>query len=109
MMTIGIRDLTFECILGILDFERETPQRVIVDVQIGYRFHPDAFLDYAEAVRLIRSVMTNGKFGLVEEALEAVSGSLETAFPMIETLTITITKPDILPDCRISVTKDSED
>jgi len=31
-MTIHIESLTFECIIGILDFERQKAQKVIVDL-----------------------------------------------------------------------------
>jgi len=102
-MTIRIEALEFEAILGILDFERKTPQRIRIDAEMTYRYAPDAFLDYAEVVRKIESVMKEGRFLLVEEALETLFSSLKASFPRIETIKITICKPDILPNCRVCV------
>ncbi|NPA60178.1 MAG: dihydroneopterin aldolase, partial [Epsilonproteobacteria bacterium] len=35
-MIIHIENLKFQCIIGILDFERETPQDVIINLTIRY-------------------------------------------------------------------------
>ncbi|WP_345969567.1 MULTISPECIES: dihydroneopterin aldolase [Sulfurimonas] len=106
-MTIEIRALTFDCIIGILDFERVTPQRVIVDAVIDYDYEAGHFIDYAAVADHIRTQMRQEKFALVEEALEALSTTLKEAFPGIKSLSLTVAKPDILPDCRVSVTKKS--
>lgn len=37
-MTIHIEDLRFQAIIGILDFERTTPQDVVVDLTIKYKY-----------------------------------------------------------------------
>lgn len=106
-MTIEIRSLTFECIIGILDFERHKPQTVIVDAAIDYEYVPGTFLDYAAVAALIKSEMTAKRFELIEEALNVLSGEIQHRFPMATSLLLTISKPDILPDCRVSVTKKS--
>lgn len=107
MMRVAIRELTFECILGILEHERIRPQRVIVDALIEYEYIAGTFIDYASVAERIKAVMTEAQFGLVEEALETVSEVLKAEFSAINTLTLTISKPDILPDCRVCVTKKS--
>jgi len=106
-MTIEIRSLTFECIIGILEFERLQPQTVIVDASIDYDYVEGSFLNYAEVADLIKSEMTARKFELIEAALETLSGAINVRFPAAKTLTLTISKPDILPDCRVCVTKKS--
>jgi dihydroneopterin aldolase len=105
-MTILIRDLTFEAIIGILPEERRRPQKVIVDCEIGYHYTPNekSFIDYAEVAALITSMIQKEKFGLVEEALERLLSHLKVTFPPIETIKITICKPDILPHCTVCVT-----
>lgn len=105
MMTISIRELTFECIIGILDFERTAPQRVIVDATLNYEYTPGKILDYAAAVEHIKSEMLRRRFELIESALLSLSTTIKSEFPAINTLEISITKPDILPDCRVCVTK----
>ena len=47
-MKIEISDLTFKCIIGILDFERQEKQRVIVNLSFDYEFKNGSFIDYAE-------------------------------------------------------------
>ena len=37
-MTIHIEALTFDVIIGLLDFERDRPQRVIIDIEASYDY-----------------------------------------------------------------------
>jgi 7,8-dihydroneopterin aldolase/epimerase/oxygenase len=103
-MTIRIDALAFEAVIGILDFERTRAQRVEIDAVIEYDYRGD-YLDYAAVADLIKRVVTEGAFGLIEEALETLHIRLMESFPLIETLTLTISKPDILPDCRVSLSE----
>jgi dihydroneopterin aldolase len=105
MMTVSIRELTFECIIGILDFERLTPQRVIVDATLTYTYASNDFLDYAAVAEHIKAEMKRRRFELIEEALVSLGQTIKSAFPAVSSLEISITKPDILPDCRVSVAK----
>ncbi len=101
-MNIHIEDLKFQAILGILDFERVTPQDIIVNVEITY-VYKDAFINYADVASLIQSTMVESKFLLIEDSLETLSQKLKSSFPTINTLNIKITKPSILEECRVSV------
>lgn len=101
-MTIHIEDLKFQCIIGILDFERETPQDVIINLTIDYDYS-DQFINYADVTDLIKSQMIKCEFLLVEDALECLSQKLTKRFPLINKLNLKITKPTILPDCKVSV------
>lgn len=102
-MTIEIRDLGFECIIGILDFERTQKQRVMINTKIDYRYTPGSFLDYVAVVECITSEMIRGQFELLEEALQHLRSLLKERFPAIEQLDLAIEKPDILPQCRVRV------
>lgn len=101
-MKIYIEDLKFQCIIGILDFERTTKQNVIINVEIEYTFDK-SFLDYAKVVNFIKTSMINNKFLLIEDALNDISHSLKKEFLAIDSLYLKITKPSILPDCTVSV------
>ncbi len=101
-MIIHIEDLKFQCIIGILDFERSTPQDVILNLEIGYEYEKD-FINYAEVVNIIKTNMLTSNFLLIEEALKELSENIKKEFPTINTLNIKITKPSILPDCMVSV------
>lgn len=101
-MTVHIEDLKFQTIIGILDFERVTPQDVIINLEIEYDYKDD-FINYAEVSALITLTMINSKFLLIEDALSQLSVKLKKEFTKINTLNLKITKPSILPDCTVSV------
>lgn len=102
-MTILIEDFSFETILGILESERTTPQRVHIDCSLDYTYSGDTFLNYAEVAERIQSIMHEERFELIEEALNTIALSLKKTFSSITALTLTIRKPDILTDCTVGV------
>jgi dihydroneopterin aldolase len=99
---VAIEDLTFETIIGILDFERTTPQKVVVNIKFSYRFKNE-FINYAEVASFIKETMKKNKYFLIEDALEEITQLLKEKFPPIESIDLKIEKPAILPDCRVSV------
>lgn len=104
-MTILIEDLTFKTIIGILDEERTTPQRVKIDCRIKYPYTSDNFINYADVAQMIQKTMDEEKFELIETALEVLAERLKAFFPLLEALFLTIRKPDILPNCTVGVQK----
>ena len=103
-MTIHIEDLKFECIIGILDFERIKPQDVIVNILLEYNYEK-GFIDYAQIVEKVKNLMIKSEFLLIEDALEAINLNLTKEFPAINSINIKITKPSILRDVKVSVSK----
>jgi dihydroneopterin aldolase len=101
-MKIFIEDLKFQAIIGILDFERTTPQEVNINLSIEYDYKDD-FINYAEVTELLKSTMKNEKYFLIEEALNDLSNQLKKNFPKIQILHLKISKPSILPDCNVAV------
>lgn len=101
-MRIYIEELEFQTIIGILDFERITPQNLIINLSIDYNY-TDSYINYAEVCEFIKEHTIKSKFLLLEEALETLSQILKEKFPLIQTLNLKITKPSILPDCMVSV------
>ncbi len=106
-MTIQISALEFECIVGILESERHSRQRVVVDVVMEYEYKDSRYIDYAKVAALIQECMICSKFKLLEDALEAIEELLFARFDQIQSLNLSICKPDILPNCRVSVIKNS--
>ena len=102
-MIIHIQDLKFQCIIGILDFERVTPQDIIIDIDIDYTYKNDTFINYADVVNIAKNTMINNKFELIEQALENLTLKLVKDFYLIDSLSIKITKPSILQECIVSV------
>ena len=101
-MTIHIEDLRFQAILGILDFERVESQDVIVNLFLDYTFSSE-FIDYAQVAQTIQYEMQNQKFLLIEDALLFFQNYLKQKFPQINMLHLKITKPSIMPNCKVSV------
>lgn len=103
-MTIHIEDLKFQCIIGILDFERVTPQDVIINIQIEYLYEKE-FINYAQIVEIVKDIMIKSEFLLIEEALNSINLKLIKEFSSIKSIHLKITKPSILRDCKVSVSK----
>jgi len=103
-MLIEIKDLEFETIIGILDFERANRQRVRVNCTIEYTYDRQ-FLDYALVAEHIEKQMVERKFELIEEALLSLKSTLKDDFPLISTLFLKISKPDILANCEVSLSE----
>jgi dihydroneopterin aldolase len=102
-MTIHIEDLKFQVIIGILDFERVSPQDVIINLEIEYIYELNKFINYVEVSELIKTTMIKEKFLLLEDALSFISQQLKKEFSKINALTLKITKPSIMPDCSVSL------
>ena len=103
-MTIHIEDLKFQCVIGILDFERVKAQDVIVNLTIDYNYK-NGFIDYAQIVQKVKNLMIKSEFLLIEDAIEAISLNLTKEFSTINSINIKITKPSILRDVKVSVSK----
>ena len=103
-MRIYVEELRFKCIVGILDCERVQKQEVIINLTLDYTYEQE-FIDYAKVVKLLKKTMKKRKFLLLEDALTTLTKKLKKNFPHIDTIWLKITKPSILPDCKVSVAK----
>ncbi len=102
-MTIHIETLTFDVIIGLLDFERDRPQKVIIDLKASYDYSDEKFIDYADVVLLIQNELEEKRYALLEEALLGVKSVLCSAYPQLKSLSLKISKPDILPECTVAL------
>lgn len=101
-MRVYIEDLTFKCIIGILDFERVKKQKVIINLHFDYEFKDDKFINYAEVSSLIKKIMKKEKFELLEDVILTVEKRLSSKYE-IKNLNLKISKPTILKDCVVSL------
>jgi dihydroneopterin aldolase len=92
-------------IIGLLDFERDRPQRVIIDVEASYDYSNDKFIDYGDMVLLIQNKLKESRYKLLENALLGLKELLYTTYPQMDSLNIKISKPDILPECTVALSK----
>ena len=102
-MTIHIDALQFDVIIGLLDFERERPQRVIIDLEASYDYSNENFINYADIVFLIQQDLKEKRYELLEESLLGLKNILFTTYPQLKTLKLKIAKPDILAECSVAL------
>lgn len=107
-MKIKIEDLSFKCIIGLLNFERVKEQRVIVDIAIDYNYTKDNFINYADVANLVKNNLKKNRFELLEDALNSTKEAIKKNFNNIEKLYIKVAKPDILDDCIVSLSESWE-
>ncbi len=101
-LKINIENLSFKCIIGILDFERVKKQKVIVNLSFEYKYKQNEFIDYSHISKLIEKKMKKKKFELLEDAIIYFEKILYKKYP-IKNLKISISKPNILKNCVVSL------
>jgi len=102
-MIIHIDALEFDVIIGLLDFERDRPQRVIIDLEASYEYSNENFVDYADMVFLIQQELKEKHYTLLEEALLGLKNRLYTSYPQRKTLHVKMAKPDILEEFSVAL------
>jgi len=104
LLKVTIENLTFDCIIGILESERIKEQKVVVNLSFEYFFDEvkKDFIDYAKVASLIENNMKAGRFFLIEDAILFLRKELKNRFEL-KNLWLKITKPDIMPNCIVSV------
>ncbi len=104
-MKIHIENLSFKCIIGILDSERIKKQKVIVNLSFNYDYKKDIFINYAEVAILIEKTMKEKEFMLLEEAILFIEELLYKTYKNqnLNSLLLKITKPNILKNCIVSL------
>ncbi len=104
-MTIHIEALTFECIIGILDFERLKPQKVMIDLEINYLYKDEDFINYANVIELLENNMKQNQYPLLETALNELEKALLLNYPQIDSFRLKISKPNIMPHANVALSK----
>lgn len=101
-MKIEISNLTFKCIIGILENERIKKQKVVIDLSFEYEFSKNIFINYADVANLVEKTMKKEKFLLLEDAILYLERLLNKTYT-ITNLKIKISKPNILKNCVVSL------
>ncbi|MEZ4692851.1 MAG: dihydroneopterin aldolase [Aliarcobacter sp.] len=101
-MKIEISNLTFKCIIGILENERIKKQKVVINLSFEYNFSNDDFINYATVAELVEKTMKKEKFLLLEDAILHLETLLNNSYN-ITNLKIKISKPNILKNCVVSL------
>jgi len=102
-MTIHIEALEVCAIIGILDFERTKEQKIIVDVTIDYEYEKNIFINYAEVITRIETLLIEEKYELLEDALQDIQTQLLQKYSKIFKLNLKITKPNIIKNAKVAL------
>ncbi|MEA1916897.1 MAG: dihydroneopterin aldolase [Campylobacterota bacterium] len=105
-MIVEIDGLKFQTIIGVLDFERVTPQDVIIYCKFEYAYR-GTFINYVDVRDLIKADMIENKYELIEDALISITNKMKKKFISIKSVDLKIVKPSILDDCDVSVSKNT--
>ncbi len=105
MYTIYIENLKTEAIIGILDFEREKPQQIVAECRINYTREGEKFIDYAVVAGMIEEMLKEGQYFLIEDALDEIILAIKDTFFAVKSITLKLSKPEILANCTVSVKK----
>ena len=100
--SVFIKGLELRSLIGVYEFERHSPQRVIVDLELaadlslaGKSDKVEDTIDYGAVAEKLGEIATKSKFLLLEALGEAMSEALFDNFN-ISQLTLTLNKPDII-------------
>ena len=104
LLKVTIENLSFDCIIGILESERKNEQKVVINLSFEYFFDDETkeFIDYSKVALYIEKSMKEEKFFLIEDAILFLRKKLNSEYPM-KNLWLKIAKPDIMPNCIVSV------
>lgn len=102
---LSLRGMRFDCIVGLFDFERNTPQPVELAVTLHFDTREAAqhgklvqTVDYARLLGELRFILTASRFRLLESAAEAVaawvlaSPSPDVPRPQVEQVDVCLSK-----------------
>ncbi len=106
--TAGLKSLHIDCIVGVYEHERTTPQRVVMDVEMDYDFlavaRSDAIgdaVDYAAVAQSVTELVRRRQFQLIETMAEEAAAMLLATRPQVRAVRLEIRKPAAVPaaDC----------
>ena len=104
--TVFIKNLEVLPIIGVYDFEREKPQRVLVDIEmladLRIAGNDDALastVDYGAVVSLVERLAKNNTSELLESFGERICEQIFAHFS-VNQLTLTLHKPDIIESAK---------
>ena len=111
MDCVSIKGLTVETIIGIRDWERTTPQTLIVDMELFTDIQQAARTDdinntlsYSDIARAVTAFIAQSRCNLIEALAEQLATLLMTQFDVAH-LKLTVNKPGAVKNAMgVSVT-----
>ena len=107
--TTGLRSLQVDCIVGIYEHERQTPQTVIMDIDLDYDFAAAAAsdaigdaVDYDGVASGVTELVRRHAFQLIETMAEETAALLLARLAQVRTVRLEIRKPAAVPAAACS-------
>ncbi|WP_353179521.1 dihydroneopterin aldolase [Salinisphaera sp. T5B8] len=102
MDTIFIEQLAVDAVIGVYDWERETTQRLLIDLDIGFTVRDAAAdddfeqtLDYQAVAERVQAFAAASRYQLVETLAEETARLLIANFD-VEQVSVRVSKPGAL-------------
>lgn len=106
MDTIFLSEVKVQTRLGVPEWERMTPQTIILDIEIGYDLSKACksddvadTIDYGIVVERIRNTLSENSFQLVEALAEHICQLILNEFEALN-VKVKVAKPAILPGLK---------
>lgn len=106
MDTIFLSEVKVQTKLGVPEWERMTPQTIILDIEIGYDLSKacqsddvNDTIDYGAVVNRVRETLQENSFQLVEKLAEHLCQLILKEFNALR-VKIKVAKPTILPGLK---------
>ena len=106
MDTIFLSEVKVQTKLGVPEWERMTPQTIILDIEIGYDLSRacqsddvNDTIDYGAVVSRVRDTLQENSFQLVEKLAEHLCQLILKEFNALN-VKIKVAKPTILPGLK---------
>jgi len=107
--TAGLKSFQVDCIVGIYEHERRTPQTVIMDIDLDYDFaaaaRSDAIgdaVDYDRVAASVTELVQRRAFQLIETMAEETAAMLLDRLAQVRTVRLEIRKPAAVPAASCS-------
>jgi dihydroneopterin aldolase len=107
--TTGLKGLQVDCIIGIYEHERQTPQTVIMDIGLDYDFAAAAgsdaigdAVDYDRVASGVIELVQRRAFQLIETMAEETAAMLLERLAQVQTVRLEIRKPAAVPAAACS-------
>ncbi|PPC96687.1 MAG: dihydroneopterin aldolase [Methylotenera sp.] len=106
MDTIFLSEVKVQTKLGVPEWERMTPQTIILDIEIGYDLSKacqsddvNDTIDYGAVVNRVRETLQENSFQLVEKLAEHLCQLILKEFNVLS-VKIKVAKPTVLPGLK---------
>jgi len=101
MDSIIARGMTFQGCHGIMAQEKTTPQTFQVDLEMfldlqtaGKNDDLQSTINYDQVFHLVEKIVAHESYALIEALAEEIAQALLVAFPLMDSLEVTIYKPE---------------